>query len=356
MYDFVLKSERYTSNYHKTKAEAKRAEAQRREELKNPKPNRDEVTATDMAFLELVNRRLDFIEVYRTPKYYRDNLRYMKAWIKVWGSLSCSEITRDSIKCRLMSKGKKYRCAANEELRLLRAVFNWGKKEDLVDVNPTDGIEFLPIEKRERYTPSQEDIDKVISVANLETQDYLWTIRDTMGRMGEINRLTWDDVDFRAMTVTLYTRKKKGGSLTPRRVPLTQRLHEILARRYRERAPQKPWVFWHRYWSRKAGKWVEGPYADRKRIMRRLCEKAGVRYFRFHPLRHAGASTLDINNAPIGAIQRILGHESWTTTEIYLHSIGHPEREAMELFELVSQKNSQPKSQPNQKSRLRLVT
>ena len=349
MYDFVLRGERYTSRYYKTKAKARRAEAARREELLNPKPAQStETTPTDMAFLELVNRRLDFIQAYRTSKYYKDYLRLSKAWVKSWGALKCLEIPRESVKRRILQKARKYRYAANQELRLLRATFNWGKKEGLITANPTDGIEFLPVDKRERYIPPQEDIDKVIAAADLDTQDYLWTIRDTMGRMSEINRLTWDDVDFRARTVTLYTRKKRGGNLTPRRVPLTKRLHAILIRRYNQRDPSKPWVFWHRYWSRKAGKWVEGPYIDRKRIMKSLCEKTGVRYFRFHPLRHAGASTLEIHNAPISAIQRILGHESRTTTEIYLHSIGQPERAAMDLFETVCNKKSQPKSQPLQ--------
>ena len=40
MYDFVLKRKRYTSNYYKTKAEAQRAEALRREEIRNPEPGR----------------------------------------------------------------------------------------------------------------------------------------------------------------------------------------------------------------------------------------------------------------------------------------------------------------------------
>ena len=71
--------------------------------------------------------------------------------------------------------------------------------------------------------------------------------------------------------------------------------------------------------------------------MRTLCIKAGVRYFRFHPLRHLGASILDHANVNIGSIQRILGHENRITTEIYLHSIGEAEREAMRIFEQVSE-------------------
>jgi integrase len=51
-------------------------------------------------------------------------------------------------------------------------------------------------------------------------------------------------------------------------------------------------------------------------IIKITCKKAGVKYFRFHALRHSGASIMDNSNVPIGAIQRILGHENRTTTEI----------------------------------------
>ncbi len=67
--------------------------------------------------------------------------------------------------------------------------------------------------------------------------------------------------------------------------------------------------------------------------MKSLCKKAGVRYFRFHPLRHLGASILDHANVNLGSIQRILGHENRTATELYLHSIGEAERDAMNIFE-----------------------
>jgi integrase len=166
-----------------------------------------------------------------------------------------------------------------------------------------------------------------------------------MARSIEINQLTWDDVDFDRKCVTLYTRKKKGGNRTPRKVPMTERLFQILQRRYRSRDPELPWVFWHSYFSKKTGQMERGPYQDRKKFMKTLCRKAGVRYFRFHALRHSGASLMDLNHVDLGSIQRILGHENRRTTEIYLHSIGTPEKDAIAVLESLTIKNSQSPSQ-----------
>lgn len=85
--------------------------------------------------------------------------------------------------------------------------------------------------------------------------------------------------------------------------------------------------------SNKTGEKQTGPYKSRRKKMRTLCRKAGVRYFCFHALRHSGASVMESANVPLGSIQRILGHENRSTTEIYLHSIGQAERHAMVVFE-----------------------
>jgi site-specific recombinase XerC len=48
---------------------------------------------------------------------------------------------------------------------------------------------------------------------------------------------------------------------------------------------------------------------------------------------------MDRNNAPIAAIQKILGHENRRTTEIYLHSIDDAEAEAIAIYEAARQKS-----------------
>jgi integrase len=81
----------------------------------------------------------------------------------------------------------------------------------LIQDNPTKGLEFMPVERRQKYVPSKEDVAMLLLAADPDTQDYLMSIMDTMARVGEINRLTWDDVDFERRSVVLYTRKKRGG-------------------------------------------------------------------------------------------------------------------------------------------------
>jgi integrase len=328
-YDFTLNGSRHTNAWFKTKTEAKEAEAKRKEELKKP----PQPTPTDMGFLELVNRRLDHMKAYKSEKYYADNLYLAKKWMKEWGSLLCQEISTDMIQAYIIKRSSVSAYTANTDLRCLRALFNFCIRRGWISVNPTQNISFLSVEKKIKYVPSKEEVAKVLMAADLDTMDYLYTIKETMARVGEVNRLTWDDVNFKERFVVLFTRKKKGGHLTPRKVPMTERLLEILSRRYNKRDHDVSWVFWHRFWDRKLNVWVSGPYKDRKKVMKTLCKKAGVKYFRFHALRHFGASVLDNANVNIGSIQRILGHENRTTTEIYLHSIGESEREAMRIYE-----------------------
>jgi integrase len=70
-------------------------------------------------------------------------------------------------------------------------------KQGWVKKDPSKGVPFFPVEKKVKYVPPSEDIDKVISVADQDTQDYLCAIRETMGRMGEINNLLWEDINLR---------------------------------------------------------------------------------------------------------------------------------------------------------------
>ena len=206
-----------------------------------------------MSFLELVNRRLDYVKAYNSERHYTDHLYLAKRWVKLWGKLSCSDITGDMIQNYLLQRVRQTSgYTANKELRYLQGGFQLrhasSPKLDHLS-NPTRGIQFFPVDKTVKYVPPKEDILRVMLAANPDVQDYLWTIALTMGRMSEVNRLTWQDVDLAGRYVMLYTRKKKGGNRTPRKVPMPDKLFDILSRRHCKPEEGRPWVFWHRYWN-----------------------------------------------------------------------------------------------------------
>ena len=90
-YDFILQGNRCTKAGFKTKAAARQAEAKKREELRNPPPVVE--TPTDMAFLELVNLRLDYVKAYKSEKYYVDHI-YGQEIGKEWRNLTAGNNPR----------------------------------------------------------------------------------------------------------------------------------------------------------------------------------------------------------------------------------------------------------------------
>ena len=56
---------------------------------------------------------------------------------------------------------------------------------------------------------------------------------------------------------------------------------------------------------------------------------------------------MDKSDVPIGAIQRILGHQNRSTTEIYLHSLDDAERDAIAVFEQAQKKSHTTLTQTN---------
>ncbi len=58
-------------------------------------------------------------------------------------------------------------------------------------------------------------------------------------------------------------------------------LYEVLSRRFADRDKGKPWDFWHTYVDVETGEKKAGPFKDRRKIIKNLCNRAKVRHFRF---------------------------------------------------------------------------
>jgi integrase len=146
-----------------------------------------------------------------------------------------------------------------------------------------------------------------------------------MGRVGEILRLRWEDVNFQEQAIRLWTQKRKGGNLELDWLPVNEDLEKILWELWQKRT-QDEWVFLNPL--------TGSHYVHRFTLMKNICERAGVPHYTYHTIRHFVASYLfDKKKASLPVISKLLRHKNLQTTEIYHQAIDPRVRETMRLLE-----------------------
>lgn len=133
-------------------------------------------------------------------------------------------------------------------------------------------------------------------------------------RLGELLALKWSDVDFagkvllvrNSETFTTKTRKN-------RVVPMNEDLCRLLRERKESLSVESELVF-HSQGGRAL---KEGTVSQR---FKRCVRRAGLNdKLKFHSLRHSFASALVASGVSLFAVQKLLGHTTGKTTEIYSH-------------------------------------
>lgn len=308
-YDFVKHQVRYKKGGYRTKQEAIEAEAKARTGAKR--------INTD--FLKLCNSRLEELEIRRSKGHFQRNKILFESLMVRWGTLAV--IATEDVETYLNELAKVSRHKANVALRLVRALFNHGIRKNWFDFDPTRSIQPYGIEKKKKYIPPLEDIEKVLSLATAEQKDYLTVISLTLARVREINNLKWEDVNLDDGYLILKTRKARNSNVVERKVPMTKTVREILSRL--EQVGEYVFV----------NPRTETKYDYRDQFIKNLCRKAKVKPFMYHALRHYGASKLSNAGVALTDIQAILGHQRPTTTDEYLQSIRGSVKEAMKKLE-----------------------
>ena len=209
---------------------------------------------------------------------------------------------------------------ANRYRKNLLAAWNWGI--DAIanfpqDISPLERIKPFPVDREERYVPPDEDVIKVFQVATGQDLVMLLTFFYTGARRGEIFRLTWADIDLDAKRIRLTDHKGGLGRKRIRWLSLHPALVEALTWWQENRPCKVENVFMRIDHDCAMGE----PFTQRNKLMPVLCERAGVKPFGFHALRHKAAS-IAFTVSGLNAAQQLMGHSRATTTDIYVRSAG----------------------------------
>lgn len=241
-----------------------------------------------------------------------------------FGDWRADAITREMIEA---FRRQRPTIAANRDLALLRAAFNWAVLGGLVPATPfkvgtVTAVKLAREEARtRRLQPGEED--RLLLAAGGGLRDLIVAALETGCRRGELLSLQWLQVREDLFLPAGKTKAKK-----PRRVPISTVLQKVLdARRHDpagEPLPPDAYVF---------GDEVGRRRHSIKTAWRLTCKRAKVDGLHFHDLRREAGSRWMDAGVPLATIQRWLGHHNISQTSTYLAASGGGDADAMKAFE-----------------------
>jgi integrase/recombinase XerD len=253
--------------------------------------------------------------------------RYLVSLKQCWEQLATlpvqtidAAVLRDLVKARRINGATT--ATIRRDLTAISAVLKHAADEDwMEDVNPTLAVRSRRNmrERRDPITlPRDEDIAAVMAATPSRFRDAIEFARETGMRQEEIFGLTWKQLSGGEITITGKRNKR-------RVIPISRKARKIIDRQVQKL--KSPWVFYHG-----AGERWSSPSARFGDISRRVAKKAQkaaqeFQPFRFHDLRHLFAvEYLRAKRGTLYDLQMLLGHDSVTTTEIYLEHLTPDQR------------------------------
>ena len=297
------------------------------------KRNQSTRGSDDMVLAELMVKYLDYCELQFMPETYKLKKNVMGRLLDgVNCKIPVSRVTRAMIYEHLKAQMEKRSPAVvNEDRKHINAMYNWARYIYDIQNNPVAGIKKFKAEPKDLYTPPEEDVLKVLALAEGEGKVFLYCYLLTGAREQEINRLRWKDVDFDQGRICLWSRKTKSRELEAQWIDMAPVLASSLLW-WKNNRPMKDLdhVFINdQRNSRSYGK----PYRIRAKLLRNLCRRAGVTPFGFHSMRRYVGSILAKEGVPMQVIQGVLRHKTLAHTERYVRGLGIDMTKAVQQLE-----------------------
>lgn len=305
--------------YYATKAEARAAEAAHKAELKKTAQAK---TLTGMVFSEVANAYLDYSERRHVPKTYKYKRFVFQKFIDYAGDIPLQNFSLSLLESFLLTRHSNVN--SNRFRKEICCLLAWARRRGFLEIDPCFHLEKLPEDHQRKVIPTQDEMRRLLLAAG-EDRPLILVLYHTLGRIDEILRMRWADVNFQERTVTLYTRKRRGGEWVGDTMAMNSVLYDTLWSLWRARN-QEEYVFLNPRTSTR--------YTYRPKLMKGICKRAGIRHFGLHTIRHFVASLLhDSKKVSLPQVSKLLRHQSSKTTELYLQVIDPGSREAMASLE-----------------------
>jgi integrase len=304
---------------------------------------------------DIVNRKYDLVDKYQPITLEKLSDRYIefaKETKKSWdrdvvslknilnmeidnrklGNLDIKEITTQHIqkyqirrKRELDEKFEKKGIPArernfatvNRELACLRHIFYMAIDWEILEKNPvvSKSIKFFHEKQRDRYL-SEEEIVSLLLECNSHTYHIVCFALNTGMRLGEILKLKWDNIKLSHKRIMVGDTKIFISRVVP--------VNNFLKNNIEKMENKGEYLFTN----------SKGlPLKSIKKSFRNAVERAQIKGFRFHDIRHTFATYLSMGGIDENTRAELLGHSKSTITSRYSHTSWERKAEAVEIME-----------------------
>jgi integrase/recombinase XerC len=218
---------------------------------------------------------------------------------------------------------------ANIYIRTIRAAFRLAVEWRLIELNPAKSCKLIRVPQKEPVFLTRKDIDTLFkNISDPIFRSLIIFALCSGMRVGELCNLRWEDLDFENRIIRIRNRdlfSVKGGH--PRTIPM----HIFIYREFNSLKHNSGHIFLN----------TKGLPQSPKNAGRRFkiyVRKSGLSdEVHFHSLRHTCASLLLQEKTPIYEVQKLLGHKSISTTQIYAHLENEHLRQSLDRLDLSKQ-------------------
>jgi integrase len=206
----------------------------------------------------------------------------------------------------------------NRDLEVLRHILYWAVDEGFLSANPVGRMRLVTERGKPRLILSLTDERLLLAAAAPHLRQIIILALDTGMRRGEMLNQLWEHIDFTRRLLYVTRSKTAGGE--SREIPLTERVHDLLL----DRRMEEGLLFTFK------GK----PIHAIRKAWTGAVRRAGIRYLRFHDLRHTFNSRLMESGVIQDVRKALMGHSSGEDiNDRYTHVELPAKREAIRKLE-----------------------
>lgn len=247
----------------------------------------------------------------KAPRTYQNNLKEAEYLKKGLGHIPYTQLKPHHVAEYRDKRGETAPVRANREKALLSHVFTIAMERGMVHSNPCRGIRRNTETPRERMIEDRE-FHAVFACAEESVQRMMTLIYRTCQRPEDLIKAgpaNIKRIEHEGQEVSVL-RIKQGKTGKQVDIIIAGDLEKLVA------AHMSTKVVWPTFVHTRAGK--QYTYSGLAAMFRRSVQKQGLSDFGMYDLKAKAATDMYRAGTPIAEIQHMLGHDSVTTTEIYI--------------------------------------